>query len=199
MSYELLSDEMLLKLLQCSDEQAFKTLYQRHFAFVYKLSYKKVKNQQTAEDIVQQVFMGIWERRTKAIIESIEAYLLTAVKYRCISYFESKYTHTLPVEPNCLQSKSDSSSESRLTYEEFRNAVHRAVQHLPPKTREVFELSRFHNHTNREIATLLKISEKAVEYHITQSLRIMRQELRDYVQPAGLSLAIFFLFNSTLG
>lgn len=191
MGYELLSDELLLKLLQCSDVDAFQTLYKRNVRFVFHLALKKVRHQETAEDITQQVFLGIWERRLQVKIDCLEAYLTTAVKYRCISYFESKYAKTAPVDLDSLAHKADHSTENTLLYDELRMAIQRAMELLPPKTREVFRLSRFHSHSNREIATLLEISEKAVEYHMTQSLKVMRRELSDYLQPTMYTAILF--------
>jgi RNA polymerase sigma-70 factor (ECF subfamily) len=184
MRYNLLADEVLVKLLQCSDEQAFQVLYRRYARKVFRLAQGKVKNAETAEDITQQVFLGIWERRQQVKIDCMEAYLTTAVKFRCISYFASKYANTAALDPETAVGRADNSTEEAINYEELKLAVYRAMELLPNKTREVFQLSRFHSHSNREIAQLLEISEKAVEYHMTQSLKVMRRELNEYLRPA---------------
>jgi RNA polymerase sigma-70 factor (ECF subfamily) len=192
MSYEQLADEILLKLLQCSDEEAFRVLYKRYVRRVFQVALKKVRSAEIAEDISQQVFLGIWERRQQVKIDSIEAYLSMAVKYRCISYYESKYAKTAVLDLETVSERVDNSTENTLLYEELKRAIQKAMSLLPPKTREVFQLSRFHSHSNQQIATQLKISEKAVEYHMTQSLKVMRRELQEYLQPA-LSTASFLL------
>lgn len=184
MSYDQLADEVLVQLLQSSDEEAFRIMYRRHVRQVFRLALSKVQHVETAEDITQQVFLSIWERRQQNRIVFLEAYLKKAVKLRCISHYVSKYANTAGLESELIENRADPTTEEALHFEELKQAVYRAMDQLPAKTREVFQLSRFHNHTNWEIAQLLKISEKAVEYHMTQSLKVMRRELKDYLQPA---------------
>lgn len=183
MSYELLADELLVKLLQCSDAHAFEAIYDRHWLRAYQIAFSKLRNEEAAEDITQHVFVSLWERRQHSEIKCLEAYITTAVKYKCISYYESKYAQTTLVDIENAIIQADVSTEEWLSYEELRHAVYRAMELLPPKTREVFQLSRFHSHSIREIAQRLNISEKAVEYHVTQSLKVMRRELREYLNP----------------
>ena len=183
MSYDLLSDEILLKLLLSSDEKAFEALYHRHLRFVFRTALKKVRNAEISEDITQQVFLSIWKRRQLLKIDCLVAYLGVAVKYQCITYFESKYAKIASIDLDELHQRTDQTTEDTIHYVELRNAIETAMDMLPQKTREIFQLSRFQSQSNREIAAILKISEKSVEYHITQSLKIMRRELRDYLQP----------------
>lgn len=76
-------------------------------------------------------------------------------------------------------------TESSLTFHELSQAIEKAIATLPEKTRQVFRLSRFDHLSIREIATNLNISEKAVEYHITQSLKTLRFYLKDYLDIAS--------------
>jgi RNA polymerase sigma-70 factor (family 1) len=183
MSHQLLADELLVRLLKISDSQAFEAIYLRHWKRVYRLALSKVRNPETAEDITQQVFVSLWERRMESEISSLEAYLATAVKYRCISHFESKYFRTTVSGLDSAEVQSDSATEDSLIHGDLTRAVDRALARLPAKTREVFELRKLHDYSVREIADRLGISEKAVEYHVTQSIKVMRHELREYLYP----------------
>jgi RNA polymerase sigma-70 factor (ECF subfamily) len=190
MSYNLLADDMLVKLLQISDELAFQAIYNRHWKRIYGLAASKIHHLETAEDITQQVFVSLWERRQEAQIKHLEAYLSTAVKYKCISFYESKYAQMAVSKVEDAIYQADHTTEDQLNFDELRNAVMRAMELLPPKTREVFKLSRFESYSIKEIASQLNISEKAVEYHITRSLKIMRCELKDFLQPASIALIL---------
>ena len=183
MSHHLLSDELLLKLLRISDAEAFEAIYQRHWMKAYQLALSKVRHAETAEDITQQIFVSLWERRQALDISSLEAYLATAVKYKCISYYESRYYRTVVSGLDSTDVPADPATEESLDHADLIRAVEKAMAQLPAKTREVFQLRRLHDHSVREIAERLGISEKAVEYHVTQSLKVMRHELRDYLYP----------------
>jgi RNA polymerase sigma-70 factor (family 1) len=183
MSHHLLSDELLLKLLRVSDSEAFEAIYQRHWRKVYQLALSKVRHAETAEDITQHIFVSLWERRQALDISSLEAYLATAVKYKCISYYESRYHRSIVTGVDTADMYADATTEESVDHADLTRAVERAMAQLPAKTREVFQLRRLHDHSVREIAERLGISEKAVEYHVTQSLKVMRHELRDYLYP----------------
>jgi RNA polymerase sigma-70 factor (ECF subfamily) len=197
MSYELLADEKLIDLLKVSDSEAFSEIYNRYWKRVFFKAISKVKHAEVAEDITQQIFVGIWERREISSILCIDAYLTTAVKYKCISYYESKYSKMAALDEDFAALKEDFSTEHKINYDELQNAVFKAIDRLPEKTKMVFKLSRFEHYTIREIAGLLNISEKAVEYHVTQSLKFMRRELIDFLQPnsrTAIVLATFLLY-----
>jgi RNA polymerase sigma-70 factor (ECF subfamily) len=191
MSHQLLADELLVRLLKISDSQAFEAIYLRHWKKVYQLALSKVRHPETAEDITQQVFVSLWDRRLESEISSLEAYLATAVKYRCISHFESRYFRSTVSGLDSAEVCADTATEDSLFHGDLTRAVDRALERLPAKTREVFQLRKLHNYSVREIAGRLGISEKAVEYHITQSIKVMKHELREYLYPLR-KITLFF-------
>ena len=89
MDYRLLEDEVLLKFLRISDELAFKEIYLRYWKDLYSSAISKINSKEVAEDIIQSVFAGLWEKREKHSIQNISAYLHTAVKYQVINYIKS--------------------------------------------------------------------------------------------------------------
>src|SRR6476619_4946690 len=89
MDYGLLADNVLLKLLKISDELAYKELYLRYWRRLYRSAVSKTNSKEVAEDIVQSVFTDLWDRRESHQINSITAYLETAVKYQIINYIKS--------------------------------------------------------------------------------------------------------------
>lgn len=182
MAYQSLTDEILLKLLKASDEEAYKEIYLRHWRPLFMNAYKKTHIKEVAEELVQNIFLGLWEKRSTANIIQLSAYLNTAVKYQVLNYIKAciikeRYAHVSKSRTDVVEEDSDST----LIMHELSAAINNAINQLPEKSRVIFQLSRFENRSIKEIAELLSVSEKVVEYHITKSLRAMRLELKDFI------------------
>jgi RNA polymerase sigma-70 factor (ECF subfamily) len=180
MSLDLLTDDLLLRLLKASDENAFRTLYERYWKRLFAMACYKLKNREAAEEIVQNIFVSLWEKRAVLQIEKLEHYLFTAVKYKVINYVDAMLVKQAS-QKNLPGTTSDESTEATILINDLHNAIQQALAKLPPKTREVFTLSRFEKYSVKEIAHHMNLTEKAVEYHITQSLKLMRVSLKDFM------------------
>jgi len=180
MNYELLTDEILVKLLKTSDEKAFKTIYERYWKKLFLHAYYKIHTAVASEEIIQEIFTSLWEKRMSSNIEHLENYLNGAVKFQVINYIRS---HKLRQDKlTKLQvTNTDNSTEAAIAVNNLNAAIQNALALLPEKTREVFTLSRFEQQPVKEIAKRLNLSEKAVEYHITQSLKLMRMHLKEFI------------------
>jgi RNA polymerase sigma-70 factor (family 1) len=182
MDYKLLADNVLLKLLKISDELAYKELYLRYWRRLYRSAVSKTNSKEVAEDIVQSVFTDLWDRRENHQINSITAYLETAVKYQIINYIKAAISkRTQYAGFGELQKSEESSADLPLLVQELNTAIDKAIGQLPQKTQTIFRLSRFEKQSNKEISRIMDLSEKAVEYHITQSLKSLRFFLRDFI------------------
>ncbi|AEI47427.1 RNA polymerase sigma-70 factor [Runella slithyformis] len=178
----LLSDEQLLRELRGDKAAlAFRTLYERFAEKLYRLAYQKTASAQTAEEIVQEVFVGVWEKRENLLIGHVENYLLSAVRYQVINQLRAVIAQRKFVEPREQASLLMQEAELPLTVEDLQNALEKSLEVLPEKTRQIFRLSRYEYLSHREIAQRLDLTEKAVEYHITQALRHLRTHLRDFL------------------
>jgi len=194
MDYRLLEDEVLLKFLRISDDLAFKEIYVRYWKDLYFSTISKINSKEVAEDIIQSVFTGLWEKRETHSIQNLSAYLHTAVKYQVINYIKSaisKKSHLLIVGEE--QKKQESNTDLLLLLQELNAAIDKALDQLPSKTQTIFRLSRFEQHSNKEISNIMHLSEKAVEYHISQSLKSLRFYLRDFILVDSLMLLLFLL------
>lgn len=180
-----LTDEILLRLLKAGDDLAFKEIYSRYWKPIFEAAYHRIGNREIAKELVQTVFLRIWEKRHTIQINNLPGYLQTAIKNRIINYLESTLVHK-----KYLQHVMDTTAgtcqgtESVINFNELSRALEKALNMLPEKTRHVFRLSRFDHLSIREIAASMNISEKAVEYHITQSLKTLRLHLKDYLDIA---------------
>lgn len=182
MEYKILSDELLIKLLKANDDAALKEIYLRYWRPLFCLALSRVRMREAAEELVQNIFLALWEKRQTSEIFKLECYLKTAIKYQVINFLKSKVLAKNYVAYRTQQAvESEISGESVLLMHELNTAIDNATTQLPPKTQLVFRLSRMENRSVREIAQALNISEKAVEYHITQSLKMMRQHLKEFI------------------
>jgi len=195
MEYRLLADEVLLKFLIISDELAFQEIYQRYWRQLYYAALSKINNKEVAEDIIQTVFTGLWEKREQHSIKNISAYLGTSVKYQVINYIKSgisKKAHLSNISES--RKTEENKNELALLVKELNEAIDKAINRLPQKTQTIFRLSRFERHSNKQISRMMDVSEKAVEYHITQSLRALRLYLRSFMLVNLLLVVLFLVF-----
>lgn len=182
MVYDLLSDDILVKLLRADDEEALRNIYLRYWKTLYLCVLKKVRAGNIAEELVQNVFVSLWEKRRESSIRMLGPYLQTAVKFQAINYIKSNILHKSIIDSLAANTKNEeNTSASALLTRELTEAIDHGIRLLPEKTQLVFRLSRMENRSNSEISQSLHISEKAVEYHITQSLRLLRFELKEFM------------------
>lgn len=182
MDYGQLADDVLLQLLRISDEFAYKEIYLRHWRKLYYSAVTKTNSKEVAEDIVQNVFTDLWDRRERHNINSLGGYLETAVKYQIINYIKTAISKRAQYAGFTeLQKTEENPADLPLLVQELNAAIDNAISQLPQKTQTIFRLSRFEKQSNKDISRIMDLSEKAVEYHITQSLKSLRFFLRDFI------------------
>ena len=129
------------------------------------------------EDIVHDIFTSIWIRREELNIQSLEAYLATAVKYKILEFLNKTINRTTPITD---ESSIDAHSPAdQLEVQIMNRLLQDKIRLLPEKCRIVFEQSRLEGKSNPEIARDLNISRKTVEKHISSALRQLRLSLRE--------------------
>ncbi|MDB5014676.1 MAG: polymerase, sigma-24 subunit, subfamily [Daejeonella sp.] len=180
-SLENLSDKELLDFLKKDQADAFEEIFNRHWTKLYSTAYKRIRNKEIAEEIVQDLFTYIWFKRNVLEIEgSISAYFSTAIRHRIINHIHKETVRANHKESLMLVSNNlDTSTEDKIFMNDLSRNIQKEINHLPEKCRSVFELSRQQHKTNREIAEFLGISEKTVENHLTKAIRRLRVGLAD--------------------
>lgn len=182
MKYKSLSDNSLIDLLKDSDELAFKEIYIRYWMGIYKAAYVKVYHKELAEELTQNLFVDLWRRRESITINALDCYLFGSLKYSIINHYKSQLVkEKYQDHVNGQQYPMTSSTDDLALVNDLSKALNQGIALLPKKTGEVFKLSRIDNRSTKEISQQLNISEKAVEYHITQSLKSMRFHLKEYL------------------
>lgn len=178
-SYHSFTDSELTTLLKKGDLIAFNEIYKRFQGLLYIYACKIVKNNDDAEDIVQEVFLYLWDKRyTIAISNSISVYLYKAVQYKFMNLLDHKKVRTdYKNSFDQFLEKGEFITDHYIRYKEFSQQIEQEVKALPDKMREIFELSRKHHLTRKEIAERLDLSEKTVKNQINNALKILRSRL----------------------
>ncbi|WP_289662135.1 RNA polymerase sigma-70 factor [Flavobacterium panacagri] len=183
--YKKFTDEELVDLLKSGKDKAFDELYFRYRDILVRFVYLRMKSVAISEEIVQEVFTSIWERRKTIVIQkSFAAYIYTSVRYMTLDYIKShavsdQYIQEV-LEKNTVSYGSQNATEDAVYYEELQKAVDKATMLLPKKSKEVFILSRIKHYSNKEIADELNVSIETVKYHITYALKFMRTYLGEF-------------------
>ncbi|CAG4994525.1 hypothetical protein DYBT9275_01411 [Dyadobacter sp. CECT 9275] len=181
--YLSLSDEEIIVLIRSQDDKAaFQELYERYFRVLFNYAYSKINDEFSAQEIVQELFVNLWQQRYRNEILSCRPYLFAVVKKLIISYYRKEHTrqHHYSQWGIYRSDESTVTTDQEAITSDLRNRYEEGLHLLPPKCREVFVLSR-QGLSNKEIALQLVISEKTVEQHITKALRILRSYLREHL------------------
>jgi RNA polymerase sigma-70 factor (family 1) len=181
MNYRDLADEAILDLFKDSDSYASKEIYLRYWKQVYQAAYKKLQSKELAEELTQNLFVDLWKRRESLEINNLSAYLFGSLKFAIINYFKSQVVQERYQLHMQKLRQVNESTDHLILFHDLADALDKGIELLPKKTAEVFRLSRMNNYSVRDISKELNISEKAVEYHITRSLKTMRFHLKEYL------------------
>lgn len=174
------SDHELLELLATDDRLAFTELYNRYWDKAFAVAMHRVADEDIAVELVQDIFVSLWQRRSSLQIKNgVATYLSAAIKYKVINHLASQYrqeqhlTNIAHLAPQAIDSTND-----WMDAKELGQLLEEAIGQLPPKCKMVFLMSREENKTYAEIADELGISEKTVEAHLSKALGTLRQSLK---------------------
>ena len=185
------NENELLEALRSGDEQAFSLIFKKYWYHLYNIALSKVRSHEIAEEIVQSLFVNLWEKRSTLLITNLSHYLNVSLKNKCIDFarrnitkekyweFVRSYFPVMDIQDEVI-------------VHELEEAVEKGIEMLPEKSRAIFKLNRFEGLSNPEIAKRINLSEKSVEYHITKSLKQLKQSLRDFL--VSIILLVTFIF-----
>ncbi len=176
------ADLALLARLREGDEAAFDTIFRNWYEQLVALGDRMVRDRAAAEEIAQEVMLELWRRRDRLAADgSAQAYLYTATRNRALNYLRHLRVRAKG-EPFLLPDETASErADSRAVESEIEAAIRGAITELPPRCREVFELSRMQGLKYGEIAQTLGVSVKAVEAQVGKALKLLRERLAPWL------------------
>ena len=182
---------MQLKSLSITEAE-FEALFKAHFRKLHAYGFSLVNDWDKAEELVQGIFMKLWERNEWASIHtSIKSYLYKSVYHESLNLMRREKVHlryqSVTVTP--IDQQNDEADET-LKLREMETHLAKALNKLPEKCRAVFHLSRFEELKYQQIADQLHISIKTVETHMVKALKILRKEMAEF-----LPVILFLLLN----
>lgn len=174
-------EHFVLSALRQDSKDAFSLLFQTYYTDLVLFGGNFLKDRTTCEDIVQSIFLKLWNDRKSIQIEtSLKSYLLKAVRNSCLDEFrhlEIVRQYETGYENTTLDSYD---TENYVLYSDLHDHLYRALDQVPELYREAFELNRFEGLKYREIAEKLNVSERTVEVRVSKTLELLRKYLKDF-------------------
>jgi RNA polymerase sigma-70 factor (ECF subfamily) len=178
-----LPEQKQIEALVAGDITAFEMIFKTYYQPLCNYAYTFLQDKEEAEEIVQGTFLSVWEKRgSLSIRNALRPYLYAMVRNACLNVIKhEKIKQKHAVEEIALANISHESVAQAVAAAELESKIHHAMEKLPEQCRLVFKLSRFEELKYAEIAEQLNISVKTVENHIGKALKIMREQLKDYL------------------
>lgn len=171
-----------------NDKESFRKIFREYYQPLCHLSRNYVVDEDEANGVVQEAFVKLWEIRNELNADSnLKNFLFTLVKNNCLNILKRRqillkhHERIKGIELNYQYESLNRIDADFLEYKELKEKIDLAIQNLPEHCRVVFEMSRFEDLKNREIAEKLGVTQKTVEAHLTKALKILRNELKDYL------------------
>jgi len=176
--YRDFSDEQLFILVKQDNRKAFEEIYSRYWSYLLDYAYKPLQSRQKAEDIVQEIFISLYQRRHSIeLLVSLNAYLSKALKFKVLNELRSQVVRDTYQKNAFFSRASKNDFACNLETKELEQNLHKKIQELPDKCKRAFLLSREENLSYKDISGGLGISVSTVEKHIIKALKILKVNL----------------------
>lgn len=177
------AEQQLLSTLKAGDITAFEMLFRTYYQPLCNYAYTFVQDRDEAEEVVQSTFTSVWEKKDGIEIHTaMKPYLYAMVRNACLNLIKHQKIKKQHAEVELAMGERSVESVSRtIMASELEGRIFTAMEKLPEQCRLVFKLSRFEELKYAEIADQLAISIKTVENQMGKALKIMREELKDYL------------------
>ena len=171
-------DAVLLAQLNVGSKSAFDVLYNRHWELVYRSAYKRLNDSEKAQDVAQDVFVQLWIRGNKSLIENLPAYLLVSARNGVFKVMEKEARHIdVPVDSMPEIESLFDTADAGILHGEFLAAFNKLVEALPAQQQIIFKMRFEEELGSQQIADILEISPKTVRNQLGKALSTLRKSL----------------------
>jgi len=180
--YKNLKEDILFHLVKADDGLAYKELFDRYKELLFRHAYRMTQDSELSKDMVQDVFLIIWNKRTAIeVSHSLESYLIKAIRNKILDYFShQEVVEKYREDTLSFVEEGISYTDDFLLEKELAAIIEDEKSKLSPRTREVFELNREQGHSYKEISELLSTSEKTIKKQVHNALRILRTKFGSF-------------------
>lgn len=187
------TDEELMQEIKADNMLAFDILYKKYSKRLYRFAFSILKSNEEAENIIQDVFLNLWENRQKVEKDSsVRYYIFTIAHNSAISLIRKKSRTSEFIEYLKLnQNFNQEPVNIEIEYNELKDRLEGIINQLPDRQKEVYLLHKVEGLKYQEIAKKLRISENTIENHMSRALKTIRAKLGKY---SMVPLLFFFLF-----
>lgn len=189
--YKEFSDADLFKLVTTKDQTAFSEIYERYWALLFIHAMKMLRDEDEVNDLLQELFINLWKKAEDLrTITSVSSYLYSALRNKVFNLIEHQKVKRNYSDSITKFAQSGSFvTDEQVRINELSRIIEAEIALLPPKMREIFEMSRNQHLSHKEIAEKLGISDKTVRKQINNALKILKVKLN---VSTGLLLMLMF-------
>jgi len=171
-----ISDKALMAEIARGNRLAFNAVFERYWGKLYRAAFKFLRDEELAKDVVQEVLFDFWNRRYQHNIDNLQAYFYQATRFQSLK--QLRKAKLLDIHDATFANiLSVNSTQEQLDFRQLEEQLNKSLEALPEKYREVFELSRVHNLSNKEIADRLEISQRTVDWYLYSTLKRLKTSL----------------------
>ena len=183
--------------IENSPPHGLEEVYAEYRTYFVRIAVSYVRDRMVAEDLVSDTFLKIWESRTETTPRNLPAYLLTALKRKCLDYLRDQAIH-LRIQQNMHQTSArvvgeriarlEANDPQNLMMSEALAIIERELRRMPEQRRRIFIAHRYEEMSYREIAAVYELSEGQVTYELRAAKEALKAALKDYLPLIGLLL-----------
>jgi RNA polymerase sigma-70 factor (ECF subfamily) len=170
------SNESLLERLKLGDLDAFNVIYERYWSVLVNESFKRLNNMALCEEVVQDVFIDLWQQRAVRDIQNLEAYLRTCMKFKIFEvYRKNRRTKSMLQENLSLIQEHEISESDQYAEKDLKSLIEEWIAHLPQKRKEIFKMRYLDELSTKEISEMTESSQNTIQNHLGISIAKLRK------------------------